>query len=454
MFKKYQKIHFVGIGGIGMSGIAEILLTLGLTVTGSDIKKSAVTQRLARHGAKIWSGHDRKNVEGAHVVVTSSAVSDSNPEVRQAHKQGIPVVPRAEMLAELMRLKYGIAVAGTHGKTTTTSLIAQVFDKAGLDPTMIVGGKVKSLRGNARLGKGEFLVAEADESDRSFLKLSPTIGVITNIDPEHMENYRDFEHLKDAFVDFANKVPFYGSIICCTDHPVVKKILPKIVRRVVTYGEDDADYVAKGILQAKDRLSFDVIHQGHDLGKIKLPMAGRHHAKNALAAIAVGRELDIPFNTIKKALEGFKGVARRFEVLHNSGPIVVDDYGHHPVEIAATLSAAREGWPDHRLIAVIQPHRYTRLSSLFDEFVGALKSADSILVMDVYPAGEKPIRGATGLRLCEAIRKHYPKKFVTLTETPEKVISTLKTWCGEKDLILFLGAGDITKVAHTFAKGI
>lgn len=454
MFKKYQKIHFVGIGGIGMSGIAEILLTLGLTVTGSDLKKSAVTQRLSRRGAKIWIGHDRKNISGAHVVVVSSAVSETNPEVRHAHKQGIPVVPRAEMLAELMRLKYGIAVAGTHGKTTTTSLIAHVFDKAGLDPTMIVGGKVKSMRGNARLGKGEYLVAEADESDRSFLKLTPTIGVITNIDPEHMENYRDFDHLKDAFVDFANKVPFYGSVVCCTDHPVVRKTLPKIVRRVVTYGEDDADYVAKGISQIGARLTFDVAYQGRGLGRVKLPMAGRHHVKNALAAIAVGRELDIPFNTIKKALEGFRGVARRFEVLHNGNPIVVDDYGHHPVEIAATISAAREGWPNARITAVVQPHRYTRLSALFDGFVDCLKQADMILVMDVYPAGEKPIKGATGEHLCDAIRNQYPKKFVAHTKTPEQVISTLAPWCGADDLILFLGAGDITKVAHTFAKGL
>ncbi len=454
MFKKYQKIHFVGIGGVGMSGIAEILLTLGLTVTGSDAKRSAVTRRLARRGAKVRIGHDGKNVEGAHVVVVSSAVLDSNPEVRRAHKLGIPVVPRAEMLAELMRLKYGIAVAGTHGKTTTTSLIAEVFDKAGLDPTMIVGGRVKSLKGNARLGKGEFLIAEADESDRSFLKLSPTIGVITNIDPEHMENYDGFEHLKEAFVNFANKVPFYGSVVCCADHPVVKKILPKIVRRVVTYGEGEADYQVRDVTQVKDRLIFNVVHHGHELGRVKLPMAGRHHAQNALAAVAVGRELDIPFATIRSALERFKGVARRFEVLRNGGPIVVDDYGHHPVEIAATINAAREGWPGHRLIVVMQPHRYTRLHSLFDGFVGAVKQADSILVMDVYGASERPIKGVSGERLCEAVRRQYPKKFVAFTETPEKVEATLKTWCGENDLILFLGAGDITKIAHSFAKGL
>lgn len=452
MFKKYQKIHFVGIGGIGMSGIADILLTLGLTVTGSDVKRSAVTQRLARRGAKVRIGHERKNVEGAHVVVVSSAVGDSNPEVKQAHKLGIPVVPRAEMLAELMRLKYGIAVAGTHGKTTTTSLIAHIFDKAGLDPTMIVGGRVKSFKSNARLGRGEFLIAEADESDRSFLKLTPTVGVITNIDPEHMENYRDFEHLKDAFVDFANKVPFYGSVVCCIDHPVVKKILPRIVRRVVTYGEDGADYMASGVSQVKDRLTFGVVHHGQELGRISLPMAGRHHAKNALAAVAVGREMDIPFATIKRALENFRGVSRRFEVLRNGGPIVVDDYGHHPVEIAATLAAAREGWPRHRLIAVVQPHRYTRLSSLFDGFVTAFRNADSIVVMDVYPAGEKPIRGATGEHLCEAIRREYPRKFVTHVKGKEEVRTTLRTWCGENDLVVFLGAGDITKIAREFAK--
>ena len=452
MFKKYKKIHFVGIGGIGMSGIAEILLNLGLTVTGSDLKRSAVTQRLTRRGAKIWIGHEERHAEGAHVVVVSSAVSQSNPEIRYATKMGIPVVPRAEMLAELMRLKYGIAVAGTHGKTTTTSLIAQVVHRAGLDPTMIVGGKVKSLRGNARLGRGEFLVAEADESDRSFLKLSPTIGVITNIDPEHMENYNDFEHLKSAFVDFANKVPFYGSVVCCVDHPVVKKILPKIVRPCITYGERDADYIAANIEQVGGHLSFEVIHKGQQLGKIDLPMAGKHHAKNALAAIAVGRELDIPFPTIKHALEQFRGVARRFEILHNGSPIVVDDYGHHPVEIAATIAAAREGWPTCRIIVVIQPHRYTRLGQLFDEFVASVRMADAVLVMEVYPAGEKPIRGVTGERLCEKIRTQYPKKFVAYTPMAGRVVSTLSPWCGKDDLILFLGAGDITKIAHQFAK--
>lgn len=452
MFNKYQKIHFVGIGGIGMSGIAEIMLTLGLSVTGSDIKQSATTRRLARRGAKIWLGHKGRHVEGAHVVVTSSAIANNNPEVKQAERLGIPVVPRAEMLAELMRIKYGIAVAGTHGKTTTTSLIACVVDQAGLDPTMIIGGKVKSLRGNARLGKGEYLIAEADESDRSFLKLSPTIGVITNIDPEHLENYRNFSHLKEAFVHFANKVPFYGSTICCIDHPTVKRVISKIERRLVTYGENGADYTANNIKQIKNRLSFDVQYQGEILGRIDLPMAGRHHAKNALAAVAVGRELDIPFGTIKRALNNFRGISRRFEVLHNNGPLVVDDYGHHPVEIAATIQAAKEGWPEKRIIAIVQPHRFTRLHSLFEEFVHAVRFADLILVMDVYRAGEKPIKGVTGKKLCEAIRKKYWRKPVAFTPTAEDVRSTINMWMSKNDLILFLGAGDITKIAHDYAK--
>ncbi len=452
MFKKYQRIHFVGIGGIGMSGIAEILLTLGLSVSGSDLKRSSIIQRLIRRGAKIWIGHKAAHVQGAHVVVVSSAVPDTNPEVRYAQKMGIPVVPRAEMLSELMRIKYGIAVAGTHGKTTTTSLIASIVNHAKLDPTMIIGGRVKSLRGNAKLGKGEFLIAEADESDRSFLKLSPTIGVITNIDPEHLENYNSFGHLKKAFIDFANKVPFYGSVICCLDHPVVRKIIPKITRRVITYGESGADYVVNEIKQVKNNLEFDVIYLGDVMGRISLPMVGRHHAKNAVAAIAVARELEIPFNTIRKALREFKGISRRFEILHDMSPMIVDDYGHHPVEISATILAAREGWPDKRIIAVIQPHRFTRLRLLFDEFVHCIKMADIVFITEVYSAGEKPISSVSGERLCLAIRKQYPKKAVAYTPTLEGTCETLKAWTGENDLILFLGAGDISRAAHYFAR--
>ncbi|MFH1874279.1 MAG: UDP-N-acetylmuramate--L-alanine ligase [Pseudomonadota bacterium] len=453
MFNKYQKIHFVGIGGIGMSGIAEILLTRGLTVTGSDLKLSSVTKKLKRRGATIWEGHHKKHVFGAHVVVVSSAVSKTNPEVKQALKMGVPVVPRAEMLAELMRLNYGIAVAGTHGKTTTTSLIASVLEKAGFDPTVVIGGKVKSLRGNARTGKGNFLVAEADESDRSFLKLSPTIGVITNIDPEHLENYRSFNHLKEAFANFANKVPFYGSTICCSDHPVVRRILPKVDRRLITYGVNGgSDYTAKNILVQNDRLNFEVYYQQESLGKITLPMVGRHQVMNALAAIAVGRELDIPFASIKKSLKCFSGISRRFEVLSRKGPLVVDDYAHHPVEIAATIVAAKESWPEKRLIAVVQPHRFSRLKALFEEFVQVLKPADMILVMDVYAASEKPLRGISGKNLCEAIRKKYLKKPVAYAPNKAEVFTNLNSWCGQDDLVLFLGAGDITKVAHEYAK--
>lgn len=454
MFKKYQKIHFVGIGGIGMSGIAEILMTLGLTITGSDIKRSPLTQKLSRRGAKIWIGHNKDHVKGAHAIVVSSAVLESNPEVRAARHMNIPVVPRAEMLAELMRLKYGIAVAGTHGKTTTTSLIAAIVDRAGLDPTVIIGGKVKGLRGNAKMGRGEFLVAEADESDRSFLKLSPTIGVVTNIDPEHMENYRNFEDLKGAFANFANKVPFYGSAVCCADNFNVKKIIPKIVRPLITYGESDADYIAKEIEQNGGSLIFDVVNKGEMLGRINLPMVGKHHAVNALAAVAVARQLDIPFSVIRRALKSFKGISRRFEILYKKGPMVVDDYAHHPVEILATLSAAKDNWPDKKLVIVIQPHRFTRLKALFDEFVSSVKLADIILVMDIYAAGERPIKGVSAERLCEAIRKRYSKKAVAFTSKEENVLSTLDLWCGKNDLVLFLGAGSITKVARKFAKGL
>jgi UDP-N-acetylmuramate--alanine ligase len=452
---RYKQIHFVGIGGIGMSGIAEVLLTLGYRVTGSDLKDGDVTRRLKRHGAKIFRGHSKSNVDGAHVVVVSSAVKGSNPEVQEAMKQGISVVPRAEMLAELMRLKYGVVVAGSHGKTTTTSIISSVLDAARLDPTVIIGGKVNSLRSNARLGSGDLLVAEADESDRSFLKLTPTIGVITNINPEHMASYDDFDHLQQSFVDFANKVPFYGSVICCTDHPVVKKIIPKITRRCVTYGTRNAEYRCRGVKQCEERLTFEVLHNDVLLGKVDTAQVGKHHAHNALAAIAVARELDVPFPVIKRALKSFRGVARRFQILHqpkDAGPILVDDYAHHPVEIEATIKAAREGWPQRRMVAVMQPHRYTRVAEHFDDFVAALKGADIIVVMDVYPAGEKPIRKATGEDLWKKVQKANSKKTVAFAKTHSQAKELVKSWLGPKDMVLFLGAGDITKLARDFAK--
>ncbi|MFA4874304.1 MAG: UDP-N-acetylmuramate--L-alanine ligase, partial [bacterium] len=423
-------------------------------VTGSDLKIGPTAQRLKRLGAKVFAGHKRQNVDGAHVVVVSSAVPEENPEVREAHGRGIAVVPRAEMLAELMRLKYGVAVAGTHGKTSTTSLIGCLLDRAGLDPTIIIGGKVNSLRSNARLGRGEYLVAEADESDQSFLKLAPTIGVITNIDPEHMENYQGFDDMQRAFVEFANKVPFYGAVVACTGHPVVRKILPRIKRPTITYGAAGADYSARAIEQDGELLRFEALYRDELLGSVALRMTGSHQVLNALAAIAVGRHLDIPFKTIRASLKEFKGVARRFQIISRCGPMVVDDYAHHPVEIAATLAAARAGWPGRRVMAVIQPHRYSRLADHFDEFVSSMKDADAVVVMEVYAAGEKPKRNYTGEILWREMCRHYPKKMVAFAPTGQDVQTTLTPWCRKEDLILFLGAGSVTQTAKAFAKSL
>ncbi len=454
MFKKYKHIHMVGIGGIGMSGIAQVLINLGYRVSGSDLKRCDATRKLKRLGARIHYGHRRENVEGAHVVVVSSAVKDSNPEVKEARRQGIAVVPRAEMLAELMRLKYGIAVAGTHGKTSTTSLIGHLFDQAGLDPTIIIGGKVNNLRSNARLGRGDFLVAEADESDGSFLKLAPTIGVITNIDPEHMENYRDFRDLTRAFVEFANKVPFYGAVVACAGHPAVRKVMPEIAKPLITYGAKGADYTARGVVQKGDRLVFEALYRGEPMGEISLRMTGAHNALNALAAIAVGRHLDIPFSTIRAALKGFKGVARRFQILSKAGPYVVDDYAHHPVEIEATIDAARNGWPTKRIVSVIQPHRFTRLANNFDGFISCVRNSDAVVVMEVYAAGERPKKNYTGERLWREMCRKYPRKMIAYAPTTDEVRSTLTPWCTKEDLILFMGAGSITTTARALSKSL
>lgn len=452
MFKKYQQIHFVGIGGIGMSGIAEVLINLGYRVTGSDLKSSETTMRLAGKGARIFFGHDAANVNGAHVVVVSSAVKGSNPEVREAINRGIAVVPRAEMLSELMRLKYAVAVAGTHGKTSTTSLIGCVLDHAGFDPTLIIGGKVNSLRSNARLGKGEFLVAEADESDRSFLKLDPTIAVVTNIDREHMENYRDFDDLKGAFLEFANKVPFYGAVVACSAHPVVARMVPKISRTCVTYAEKNADYTVRSIRQKFERVSFEALYRGISLGKFSLAMVGKHYAMNALATIAVASHLDISPRTIREAFGSFKGIARRFEILARSGPIVVDDYAHHPVEIAATILAARAAWPKKRLVTVIQPHRYSRVATHFDAFVSVFEKADSAVVMDIYPAGEAPRKNVTGERLWRGVCRKFPKKRIFFAPTGEEAIAKLCPLVEKGDVVLFMGAGSVTQTARAFAK--
>ena len=327
-----------------MSGIAQVLITLGYRVTGSDLKRNVTTAQLARRGAKIFVGHKALNVGDAHVVVVSSAVNDANPEVIEARRRNIPVVPRAEMLSELMRLKYGIAIAGTHGKTTTTSLIATILDSAGLDPTMVIGGRVNSFRTNARLGKGEFLVAEADESDQSFVKLSPTIAVVTNIDPEHMENYRNFQHVRETYAAFANKVPFYGSVVACVDHQEVQALLSHIDRRIVTYGMKRGDYHARDISQMEGKLKFMTVFQGADLGIVELAIPGQHNILNALASVAVARELDIPFAKIQKGFKKFKGIERRFQILKSNGPIFVNDYAHHPAELTAVFEAATKGW--------------------------------------------------------------------------------------------------------------
>ncbi len=455
MFKKYKHIHFVGIGGIGMSGIAQVLITLGYCVTGSDLKKSSTTDQLKRRGAKIFIAHKEKNIGDAHVVVISSAVNNSNPEVIAAKENGIPVVPRAEMLAELMRLKYGIAIAGTHGKTTTTSLVATILDKAGLDPTMVVGGKLNNFRTNARLGKGEFLVAEADESDRSFLKLTPIIAVITNIEPEHMENYRDFDHVCEAYVSFANKTPFYGSVIACIDHPQVKKLLPQIERRVITYGLKEGDYTASDIKQAGASLEFNVHYQEKLLGRVKLVLTGRHNVLNALAAIAVAMELEVPFSKIAKGMKSFKGIERRFQFLLNKKdmPMVVTDYAHHPSEIKVILDAVKEGWPSKRVMCVVQPHRYSRLKNLFNEFAEILSKPDFTIVTPVYSAGEKNIEGISSERLVEKILEFRTNgNPVVFTPDNEKLFDLIKNTATPDDIILFLGAGNIWMTGKEFVK--
>lgn len=462
-----------------MSGLAEVLLNLGYQVSGSDLKRQSTTVRLKKKGAKIFMGHHRDHLNSAQVVIVSSAVKENNPELKKARELNIPIVPRAELLAELMRLKYGIAIAGTHGKTTTTSLIGTILAEAGLDPTLIIGGRVNHLRSNARLGKGEFLVAEADESDRSFLKLSPAIAVITNIDPEHMENFDSLKELRHCFVQFANQVPFYGAVVACQDHPQVRKIFPELTRRLITYGvEGSAEYEAKNITQQERAISFEVLHKQEGLGRITLSQPGRHQVGNALAAIAVARELDIPFPKIALGLKKFQGISRRFEILRGLDPIVVDDYAHHPVEIEATLQAVRDGWPEHKIALVVQPHRFTRLKSLWDSFVRVLGLADWLVVLPVYPAGENPIAGITGKNLFLALREAHPKLSVAYAESLEEVSAALKPWLapppfhrpegpidacpplaggkgggvGPKIMVLFLGAGDITRMARGFVR--
>jgi UDP-N-acetylmuramate--alanine ligase len=453
MLGRTRRIHFVGIGGIGMSGIAELLANLGYEVTGSDVRRSDVTDRLETLGVRVQSGHDAANVGTADVVVVSSAIRPENPEVSEARRRNIPVIPRAEMLAELMRLRYGIAVAGAHGKTTTTSMIALVLERAGLDPTAVIGGRLSAFGSNARLGGGDYVVVEADESDRSFLKLSPSIAVITNIDREHMESYGSWDDLQQAFADFANKVPFYGAVVACADDPAVRQLLPRLTRRVITYGLEDpaADIVGRHMRLEAFASVCEVVQRQADgasagIGSLRLRVPGRHNLLNALGAVAVGLEAAVPFSRIAAALEEFRGAERRFQMRGEArGVMVVDDYGHHPTEIAAVIAAARAGI-DRRVVVVFQPHRYSRTSQLLPEFGVALGAADEVVLTDIYSAGEPPIAGVTVEAVVDAIRaaSRCPVHVVkALDALPAHVAALARPG----DLVITLGAGSIGTVA-------
>jgi UDP-N-acetylmuramate--alanine ligase len=461
MFAKIQRVHFVGIGGIGMSGIAEVLLNLGYKVSGSDLKSSVVTQRLAGLGAFIFEGHRAENVTGAEVVVTSSAISAENPEVAEAHTLHVPVIPRAEMLAELMRLKYGIAIAGMHGKTTTTSMVAAVLAAGGLDPTVVVGGRVDAMGSNARLGKSQYLVAEADESDRSFLKLSPILSVVTNIDREHMDCYRNMRDVKKTFLEFMDRVPFYGMVVACNDDPMLRRLLPQVQRRAVTYGtKRGSDFLVKmtpskagaGTRDAEGQAGdprplsrFRVVFGKQDLGEFSLHVPGVHNVLNATAAIAVGVGLDVNVEEIRGALDQFRGVDRRFQLRGCvAGVSVIDDYGHHPTEIKATLAAAKQcGFG--KIHVVFQPHRYTRTRDLMEEFATAFADADSVFVLDIYAASEKPIEGVSGEVLARAIQEKRGRdvRYVgSFAEAAAGVAELAK----QGDMILTLGAGSVSQL--------
>jgi len=446
-----QRLHFVGIGGIGMSGIAEILLNLGYAVSGSDLVLSNVTGRLQQQGATVYQGHAAAHVQGADVVVISSAVQSDNIEVLTARAQHIPVIPRAEMLAELMRMKYGVAIAGTHGKTTTTSLVATVLAYGGLDPTVLIGGRLNSLGSNAKLGQGEYLVAEADESDGSFLLLSPTISVVTTVDAEHLDFYGDLAAVQRAFVQFINKVPFYGCSIICLDQPHIRSLVPQIRRRYITYGlTTQADYMARDLRLAGLRSHFEVFRIGERLGQFSLNLPGTHNVANALAAIAVGVELDIPIAAIAQALEEFSGVHRRFDRRGvRDGITVVDDYGHHPEEIRQTLRAAKAVWPEARLVVVFQPHRYTRTHLLQQEFCTAFHDADALVLLDIYAAGETPLPGVTTGLLYEDLISQGQREVYYVRERAE-VVPFLRRYLCANDILLTLGAGDVWQVGEAF----
>jgi UDP-N-acetylmuramate--alanine ligase len=459
VFEKYKVIHFVGIGGVGMSGIAEVLANLGYEVTGSDLKESETTRRLRDRGIKIHIGHGEENIDSAHVVVVSSAVRPDNPEVVAAHRLSVPVIPRAEMLAELARLKYGVLVAGAHGKTTTTSLISTVLGHGGFDPTIIIGGKLKGIGSNAKLGQGEFLVAEADESDGSFLKLSPTIAVVTNIDREHMDFFKSMDRLKAAFLSFINKVPFYGVSFICNENEHVRELVPNIHRRCMTYGlSGSVDIRAANVEKRFMGTSFDVIYRNDSIGRFSIPIPGMHNVLNALACIGVALELKMEVGAIRTALDSFGGIQRRFEFKGESKGIkVYDDYGHHPTEIRATIAAAEENMKylgeQARLFVVFQPHRYTRTADLMDEFSASFDGADTLVLLDIYPAGEKPIEGVTSLSLLEKITKGGHLE-VAYTAGKDEALRYLLPRMRSGDLLLTLGAGDVWKLGEKVLEGL
>ncbi|HZD46447.1 MAG TPA: UDP-N-acetylmuramate--L-alanine ligase [Acidobacteriaceae bacterium] len=448
MFAKAQRVHFIGIGGIGMSGIAEILLNLGYPVSGSDLKRSTVTERLSALGATIFEGHEAANVVGASVVVVSSAVNESNPEVMEARSSKVPVIQRAEMLAELMRLKYGIAVAGMHGKTTTTSMIAAILAGGGLDPTIVVGGRIDAMGSNARLGKSQYLVAEADESDRSFLKLSPILGVVTNLDREHMDCYQDMADVETAFVSFMDRVPFYGAITACVDDALLAAVLPRVRRRVYTYGfTPDANFVCRLLPTGEGaRSRFEVVADRRVLGAFALHVPGRHNVLNATAAVAIGTQLEIAPPAIATALADFRGVDRRFQLKGMArGVTVVDDYGHHPTEIRATLAAARDCGYKH-VHVIFQPHRYTRTRDLMEEFAGAFDDADSVEMLDIYAASEEPIPGIDAETLAARINKRSHRTQVHYAASVVEAVTAAAERAQDGDLIMTLGAGSVSQI--------
>lgn len=450
MMQTVKNVHFIGIGGIGMSGIAEILLSQGFTITGSDLNKTEVTDRLESLGIKIYEGHSSENLKQADVVVYSSAVNLDNPEVKAAIERKIPVIKRSEMLAECMRMKYGIGIAGTHGKTTTTSMVGLVLTEAAIDPTIIVGGKLSSLGGtNARLGKGDYIVVEADEFDRTFLKLTPVIAALTTLEKEHLDTYKDLEDIKSAFIEFANKVPFFGFVVLCLDEPALQDIIPLINKKIFTYGlTPQADVRAVDIIHKENSSEYTLIYKGKELGRIKLNIPGLHNVRNSLVAVTIAHEMGVDFSVIQKALGSFTGVYRRFEKKYDNEIMVIDDYGHHPTEINVTLDGIRRGW-NRRLVAVFQPHLFSRTRDFYYEFGRSFLNSDIFICTDVYPAREKPIEGITGQLIADTAKK-FGHKNVYYEPDKTKIPELLKKIYRKDDIVITLGAGDIWKFGEKF----